>query len=260
MTETQSNWPGRFVWFDLMTKDAAGAQAFYCALFGWQIQEVPMQGFTYRMILCGPGPIGGIVEEQGIPMAHWMPYLSVDDVDAAAQRTTALGGSVCVPPTDIPMTGRFSVVGDPTGGMFSLYKGNPQSLGADPDLMVPGRVCWNETYSTDVEKAQAFYTRLSGWTPQTKDMGPAGKYYVQMAGDKQAAGMMQHPMPGAPSCWVSYFLVEDLDASTAQAKALGAQAMMECQPIPEVGRFSMLTDPTGALFSLFQPLASAGTC
>ena len=118
MPAPQGPWTGRFVWHDLMTTDAATAQAFYGSLFDWQIQGVPMQGFTYRMITVGPGPIGGIVEEKNIPMSHWMPYLAVADVDAAAAKVGKLGGSVCVPPTDIPGTGRFAVVGDPQGAYF----------------------------------------------------------------------------------------------------------------------------------------------
>ena len=245
-------WPGRFVWHDLMTTDAAKARAFYAGLFGWQLQDVPMGPSTYHMIHCGPGPIGGIVEEKNIPNSHWMPYLAVNDVDASAKQALELGGSVCVPPTDIPGTGRFAVVGDPAGAYLSLFAGNDQSHGADPDQAVPGRVCWQETYTTDIENAQAFYTGLVGWQGQAMDMGPAGIYHVQMLGDKQAGGMMKHPMPGMPSCWVVYFFVEDLAASTAKAKELGAAAMMEQVPIPNVGHFSMLNDPVGALFALFQ--------
>jgi predicted enzyme related to lactoylglutathione lyase len=260
MSQSQGPWPGRFVWHDLMTKDAAKAQAFYTSLFDWQINEVPMQGFTYRMILCGPGAIGGIVEEQGIPMAHWMPYVGVNDVDATAAKIQELGGSVCVPPTDIPQTGRFAVVSDPQGAYFSIYKGLPDSPGFDPDLPVPGRICWNETYSTDDEAGQKFYSAVFGWRGEPKDMGPAGIYRVQMLGDKQVGGMMKHPMPGMPSCWVCYFFVNDLTASTAKAKELGATAMMEGIPIPEVGSFSMLTDPTGAMFALFMMAPGTGPC
>lgn len=253
MTLPQGPWPGRFVWHDLVTTDAAKAEAFYTALLGWQVQEVPMLGFTYRMIQCGPGPIGGIVQKPGIPVSHWMPHLAVTDVDGAAARVSALGGSVCVPPTDIPMTGRYAVIGDPAGAYLSLYEGLEGSTGADPDAAIPGRICWNETYSTDPRASQAFYSALVGWRAEVKDMGPAGHYHVQMLGDRQAGGLMKHPAPGASSCWVVYFFVTDLEASTAKAKALGASAMMECMPIPGVGRFSMLTDPTGAGFALFQP-------
>ncbi len=100
-----------------------------------------MEGCTYRMIMVGPGPIGGIVEEKNIPVSHWMPYVAVNDVDAAAKKLQQLKGTVCVPPTDIPGTGRFAVVGDPQGAYFSLYKGLPESAGADPDQPVPGRIC-----------------------------------------------------------------------------------------------------------------------
>jgi hypothetical protein len=246
-------WPGRFIWHDLMTKDAKRAQAFYCALFGWQIQELPMQGCIYRMINVGPGPIGGIVEEANIPMAHWMPYIAVADVDAAAARIKSLGGSVCVGPMDIPGTGRFAVVGDPQGGYFSIYKGLAESPGADPDQPVPGRACWNELWTSDEAAALKFYGAMFGWKDAPKDMGPMGTYHVQMLGDKQAGGIMKCPQPGVPTCWCVYFFTMDLDGSTARAKELGATVVVPPSPIPDVGRFSLLTDPTGATFALFQP-------
>lgn len=247
----QGPWPGRFVWHDLMTTDAEKSKAFYTALFDWQVEARPMQGFTYHMIQVGPGPVGGIVEEKNIPMSHWMPYVAVDDVDAAAEKIEQHGGSVCVPPTDIPQTGRFAVVGDPLGAYFSIYKGNPESPGFDPDLPVPGRICWNEVLTTDDQKAQAFYGAVFGWRDDPKDMGPMGTYHCQTLGDKQVGGLMKNPMNGAPSCWLVYFLVEDLAAATVKAKELGANAMMENTPIPDVGAFSMLADPVGAVFALF---------
>jgi len=252
MSTQQGPWPGRFVWHDLMTQDAAKAQAFYQALFDWRIDEHGMGECTYRMISIGPGPIGGIVEEKNIPVSHWMPYLAVGDVDAAAAKLQKLGGTCCVPPTDIPGTGRFAVVGDPQGATFSLYKGNPESAGADPDAPIPGRVCWNELWTSDDEAAQRFYSAMFGWRDEPKDMGPMGTYHVQTLGGKQAGGLMKHPRPGVPSAWCAYFLVADLGSSTAKAKLLGAQALMESVPIPEVGSFSLLSDPVGAVFALFQ--------
>jgi predicted enzyme related to lactoylglutathione lyase len=250
-------WPGRFVWHDLMTTDAARSQRFYCELFGWQIHEVPMQGFTYRMIVAGPGPIGGIVEEKTIPASHWMPYLAVDDVDAMAARITKAKGTVCVPPSDIPRTGRFAVVGDPLGAYFSIYKGLPDSPGFDPDQPVAGRVCWNELLTTDDGAAQRFYGALFGWKDQPKDMGPMGTYHVQTLGDAQAGGIMKNPQNGAPSAWLVYFLAPDLARATAKAVQLGAKPCVENMPIPGVGAFSMLTDPVGAVFALFAPIAVA---
>lgn len=250
---TSAPWTGRFVWHDLMTTDAAKSKAFYTALFDWRIDDRPMPaGFTYHMITAGPGPIGGIVEEKNIPMSHWMPYAAVADVDRAAEKVAQLGGSVCVPPTDIPQTGRFAVVGDPQGAYFSLYKGLPEAQGFDPDLPVPGRICWNEVLTTDDEAAQRFYSGLFGWRDEPMDLGEHGTYHVQNLGDKQAGGIMKNPQNGAPSCWLVYFLVEDLEQATGKAKQLGATSMLEGQPIPNVGRFSLLQDPVGAVFALFQ--------
>lgn len=241
-----------------MTTDAAKSQRFYCALFDWQIQEVPMHGATYRMITAGPGPIGGIVEEKNIPVSHWMPYVAVADVDAAAKKIVKLGGSVCVPPTDIPGTGRFAVVGDPQGAFFSIFKGLPDSPGFDPDLPVSGRVCWNELLTTDDAAAQKFYGALFGWKPEPKDLGPMGIYRVQVIGGKQAGGIMRNPQTHAPSAWLVYFAVDDLAKATAKAKTLRATALIENMPIPGVGAFSMFTDPAGATFALFQVAATAG--
>ncbi|MBL8750907.1 MAG: VOC family protein [Planctomycetes bacterium] len=253
-TSAAGPWNGRFVWHDLMTKDGAAAQEFYCALFGWQIQPIDMGGCIYRMIVAGPGPIGGIVEEKNIPTAHWMPYLATADVDAAAANVTQLGGSTCVPPTDIPNTGRFAVVGDPQGAFFSLYKGLPTSHGADPDAPVAGRVCWNELLTTDADGALRFYATMFGWTDEPKDIGEMGTYHVQNLGTKQAGGIMKNPQPGMPSAWLVYFLAPDLHATTERAKQLRATPLMENVPIPGVGAFSMFVDPTGAVFALFQPL------
>jgi hypothetical protein len=57
---------------------------------------------------------------QEIP-AHWMVYFAVEDADASARKVEELGGRISVPPTDSPF-GRFSVIGDPQGGAFSIVK------------------------------------------------------------------------------------------------------------------------------------------
>jgi predicted enzyme related to lactoylglutathione lyase len=239
-----------------MTTDAKRSLGFYTALFGWTIEARPMGDFTYHAIHAGPGTIGGILEEAAIP-CYWMPYVAVDDVDASAERCKQLGGSVCVPPTDIPATGRFSIVGDPAGAYLSLYRGNAESSGADPDRPVPGRVCWNELLCQDEEAAERFYAGLFGWGSEPKDLGQMGTYRVQTLGGKQAAGLMKNPGNGAPDTWLAYFLVEDLAASTNRAKELGATAIMESAPIPGLGSFSLVRDPLGAVLALFQPSAEA---
>jgi uncharacterized protein len=53
-------------------------------------------------------------------------YIATDDVDATTARAKELGATVHVEPTDIPNVGRFSVLQDPAGAAFGLFKGTPQ--------------------------------------------------------------------------------------------------------------------------------------
>ncbi|MCZ6736184.1 MAG: VOC family protein, partial [Planctomycetota bacterium] len=54
---------------------------------------------------------------------HWLSYIAVEDVDSATKKAEQLGAKTDVPPTDIPGTGRFSVITDPTGALIALFQG-----------------------------------------------------------------------------------------------------------------------------------------
>lgn len=116
---------GAFCWNELSTKDGAAAKTFYRELLGWQLVESKAAGVEYTEIVVGGEHVGGIYQhapEMGEMPSGWMAYVAVDDVDAAARRVEELGGKVCMPPTDIPNVGRFTVITDPTGASLSLIK------------------------------------------------------------------------------------------------------------------------------------------
>jgi uncharacterized protein len=83
-------------------------------------------------------------------------------------------------------------------------------------------------------------------------MGGGMTYTLIDVGEGTGGGMMQHPMPGAPSMWMAYVLVDDVAAATQKAKSLGATVMREVTEIPNEGSFSIIVDPTGAMLGLFQ--------
>jgi predicted enzyme related to lactoylglutathione lyase len=60
--------------------------------------------------------------------------------------------------------------------------------------------------------------------------------------------------PNAPPHWLIYFLVADADASTNKAKELGATIYVAPMTMEGVGRWSIMADPQGAVFALFQPM------
>jgi len=103
-----------------------------------------------------------------------------------------------------------------------------------------------ELNTTDVGKAKEFYGQLFDWKLESM---PGGMDYTMIkVGDHTIGGIMQHPMPGAPSIWISYVLVDDIHASTAKAKSLGATAIKEAQEVRTwVGSVSSSTQPAAAL-------------
>jgi uncharacterized protein len=124
--------PGALTWTELATPDTEAAKKFYTSLFGWKEKTSSGSGMTYTEFSVGDTPWGGMMainEEMkaaNVP-AHWLPYFQVDDVDATAGKAKELGAGFFVPPHDIPNTGRFSVIRDPQGAVFAIYKPLPRS-------------------------------------------------------------------------------------------------------------------------------------
>jgi uncharacterized protein len=109
-----------------------------------------------------------------------------------------------------------------------------------------------ELNTTDVAAAKKFYQQLFDWKLQDHDMGVSGTYTLIDVGGGTGGGMMQHPMPGAPSMWLAYVDVPDVAAATAKAKSLGAEMIRDVTEIPGIGSFSIFKDPTGAALALWQ--------
>ncbi len=113
--------------------------------------------------------------------------------------------------------------------------------------------CHVELASTDVAKSKTFYSTLFDWKISDMDMGGGMIYSTFKPADgSPGGGMMQHQVPGAPSAWLAYVLVDDIDAATKKAASLGANVMRDVTEIPNVGWFSIITDPTGAHLGLFK--------
>jgi predicted enzyme related to lactoylglutathione lyase len=83
-------------------------------------------------------------------------------------------------------------------------------------------------------------------------MGDAGVYTMfKKADGENAGGAMQNP--DAPAAWYPYLATDDVDASVAKARKLGAQTFAGPFDIETVGRLAVLADPTGATFGLYKP-------
>ncbi len=119
-----------------------------------------------------------------------------------------------------------------------------------------GAPCWFELSSTDVAKSRAFYCALFDWQCVDQDMGEFGVYSFLRNANGVIGAMWQMPKAqqemGAPSNWGAYFKVADCDQSTKLAESLGATIIAGPMDVGMNGRMSVLTDPSGAFFNLWQ--------
>ena len=119
-----------------------------------------------------------------------------------------------------------------------------------PMNQIPGKFVWFEHHSPDPAKALAFYGPLLGWKSQAMPMGDH-TYNIIMNGDTGIGGMTT-AQQGAPSAWMSYLSVVDVDASHKKALANGAKSLMAPMDFGSVGRAAVISDPTGATLSLWR--------
>lgn len=246
-------------WIDLATPDPTSAKAFYGALFGWHFDDQPTDndGSDYTMADLDGRATAGMMQlspemaASGMPPA-WTTYVTVDDIDAAADKVGSAGGSVMQPPMDAMDAGRFAVVADPAGAVICIWEAK-EHIGAGV-VNEHGAFSWCELITPDPAAVAPFYNEVFGWTAQTAPM-PTGSYTlftVPGGNENGIAGAMAPPVEGMPAHWGVYFMVNDAAATVAMARTLGAQVLMDATEMPGVGTLATLMDPHGAAFSIMQ--------
>lgn len=109
-----------------------------------------------------------------------------------------------------------------------------------------------ELNTTDLAKAKQFYGALFDWTLEDMPVGDGMNYTLIRVGEGTGGGMMTHPMPGQPSLWLPYVLVDDIGAATEKARGLGARVIREPMAVTDIGWLSIILDPTGATLGMWQ--------
>ena len=110
-----------------------------------------------------------------------------------------------------------------------------------------------ELNTNDVAKAKSFYGKLFDWKLEDiPNEAAGGSYTIIGVGDGTGGGLMKNPMPNAPSFWLAYVLVDDIQAATAKAKSLGGKVMKDVTEVMDMGWLSIIVDPTGAALGLWK--------
>jgi predicted enzyme related to lactoylglutathione lyase len=133
--------------------------------------------------------------------------------------------------------------------------GAPVSLNktAPEEITMPDPFAYAELHTHDRGGRRDFYRRLFDWRLDDKSL-PGGAYGEIDPGEAFPAGMKLAANTNASSHWLPYIRVVDIAASTEKAKQLGAEGIRELVTVPGLGRFSILVDPAGAVFGLWQKL------
>jgi predicted enzyme related to lactoylglutathione lyase len=231
------------------------AKDFYKSLFGWRYDDSPMgPNDFYTMFTLGGRNAAACYSlrpdelRTGIP-PHWNVYISVASADETTKRVAECDGVVFCGPFDVSTHGRMSTVADPTGAVFSIWE--PKDNNGIGVQRQHGSFCWADLSTPDPVRAAGFYKDVFGWSVRT---GDEDYLHIQNGGD-YIGGIppASRRQPHEPPHWLIYFQVDDCDAATTQAKELGANVFAGPMSIEHVGRMTVLADPQGAVFSLFQP-------
>jgi predicted enzyme related to lactoylglutathione lyase len=115
--------PGTFCWDELHTKDQDAAAKFYSTVFGWTGKTGKDDPMKYWHWMNQSKDIGGMMTLQmpNVP-PHWLGYIATANVDASTAKAKELGGKELVPAMEVEKVGRFSVIADPEGAAFALFR------------------------------------------------------------------------------------------------------------------------------------------
>ena len=117
----------------------------------------------------------------------------------------------------------------------------------------PGALCWNDLGTTEVDAAMAFYAELLGWSYEQRMAEDPLRYMRIHNGDSENGSihLQGDEERGEPPNWVVYFATADVDPANSTVAELGGQVVVEPVGVPAGGRVSVVTDPEGAAFGLF---------
>lgn len=247
--------PGVFCWVDLMARDMEAAKRWYSQLFGWEMTPTD-ENMSYSNAMQGGEMVAGIggmpdeMQKQGVP-AVWSSYAYTDDCAKLEAAAREHGAKIIAPTMQVGEYGSMAVFMDPGGATVGLWQpGTHRGAGI---VNKPNSLCWNELVTRDAAGSKAFYAKVFGWTYDAMPMEDF-EYAVIKVGERPNGGIMPMVGPmweGIPPHWMVYFAVANTDAMARKCEQLGGKIMVPPTDM-QVGRFSVLSDPQGAVFTVLQ--------
>lgn len=253
MSFSEEPLPGKVIWNDLITEDVTSAKRFYGGLFDWTFEDARTRdGADYVIARDGETYVAGILgvppRPDGSKVTRWLPYMSVDSVDGALERSVSAGAQVAVDARNVNV-GRVAAIVDPDGAVIGIARskiGDPDDRTTRP---APGRVVWSELLSSDPAAAAEFYKLLAGLESEVIDRR-GGEYTMLSRDGVNRAGILALPNEQIEPAWLTYIGVSDPLAAVARVEELGGKVLVAPSPDLRDGEMAIVTDPAGAVLVL----------
>jgi predicted enzyme related to lactoylglutathione lyase len=141
-------------------------------------------------------------------------------------------------------------VASPSGATFSLFREGDGDAGDQGQG--EGSVHWTELHSTDLDADLDWLRKSFDYSTETMEM-PNGPYTILKVGDEMAGGVMKQEHEGAPSMWLTWIKLAEVDAAIERADANGGKVLAPAFDVPNIGRMGILADPSGGVFGVITP-------
>jgi len=240
--------PGKFIWADLITADAAKAARFYTSLLGWDVKQVDKR---YFMASNNGRRIAGFAEHQGKKRdnsnTRWIPYISSRSPDNDATYASENGGSVHIAPKDIEGRGRFALLSDSEGALFGVLN----SISGDPEDHIPdiGEWVWQELWASKPNQLAQFYLNAGYEKFESLPSENSENDIIIASGGYARASIVHKTDARQQTVWLMYVRVENIDAIASKATQLGGQVLMQAEDLSSAYPVIVLADNTGGVFA-----------
>jgi predicted enzyme related to lactoylglutathione lyase len=118
--------PGEWIWSSLVTRDPDTDAAFYQAVFGYEVFDLPSDdGFEHVLLSTdnyARASSNALPPKASKLHPHWLNFVRVISTTDAVAKVEALGGRVLVAPHLDRHGGMVAVVADPAGAPFGLLE------------------------------------------------------------------------------------------------------------------------------------------
>jgi uncharacterized protein len=253
MPTRDSAWPaGTPCWIDYAADNIEEAERFYHAVLGWDFTEgQPEFGGYVTCLTKGLGAGGLMPKMDPAQPSAWMTYFATSDSAATIDSINAAGGTVIAGPHAVGTLGTMVIALDSQGVAFGSWQAADHT--GVQIYNEPGALVWNEAAMPDPKAAQAFYSKVFGFTFDAVD--GVEDYATFTTGGGPLGGLGGHS-PGSPQGWRVCFSVASADDAAAAVESGGGKIHTPPQDTP-YGRFAVVEDPWGAAFELMQEIAAS---